>query len=100
VKVDQFFSMISEMLLACPLYKNCGKAIIDRQFYEPLFKMALGAKDMNLVSSSSKKCRTPIRFASALQDRFTASLAKGRENYDWIGIALDVEDEAGITSGS
>ncbi len=46
------------------------------------------------------KCRTPMRFASALQDRFTASLAKGRENYDWIGIALDVEVEAGITSGS
>ena len=100
VDVNQFFSMISETFFACPLYKNYGKAIIDRQFYEPLFKMALGAKDMNLVSSSAKECRTPMRFASVLQDRFTASLAKGRENYDWIGIALDVEEEAGITSGS
>jgi hypothetical protein len=100
VKVGQFFSMISETLFACPLYKNYGMAIIDRQFYEPLFKMALGAKDMNLVSSSAKECQTPMRFASVLQDRFTASLAKGRKNYDWIGIALDVEEEAGITSGS
>ena len=96
VDVNQFFSMISETLFACPLYKNYGKAIIDRQFYEPLFRMALGAKDMNLVSLSAKECRAPMRFASVLQDRFTASLAKGRENYDWIGIALDVEDEAGI----
>jgi len=53
---------------------------------------------MNLVSLSAKECRAPMRFASVLQDRFTASLAKGRENYDWIGIALDVEEEAGIAS--
>ena len=100
VDVNQFYSMISETLFACPLYKNYGKAIIDRQFYEPLFKMALGAKDMNLVSSAAKECRTPMRFASVLQDRFTASLAKGRENYDWLAIALDVEEEAGIVSES
>ncbi|MGA8833854.1 MAG: NAD(P)-dependent oxidoreductase [Desulfomonilaceae bacterium] len=100
VDVNQFYSMISETLFACPLYKNYGKAIIDRQFYEPLFKMALGAKDMNLVSSAAKECRTPMRVASVLQDRFTASLAKGRDNYDWLGIALDVEEEAGIVSES
>ncbi len=100
IDVNQFYSMISETLFDCPLYKNYGKAIIDRQFYEPLFKMALGAKDMNLVSSAAKECRTPMRFASVLQDRFTASLAKGRENYDWLGIALDVEEEAGIVSES
>ncbi|MGC8604046.1 MAG: NAD(P)-dependent oxidoreductase [Desulfomonilaceae bacterium] len=97
IEVNQFYSMITETLFACPLYKNYGKAIIDRQFYEPLFKMALGAKDMNLVSSAAKDCQTPMRFASVLQDRFTASIAKGRENFDWIGIALDVEEEAGIT---
>ena len=62
--------------------------------------MALGAKDMNLVSSAAKDCRTPMRFASVLQDRFTASLAKGRENYDWLAIALDVEEEAGFVSES
>ncbi len=100
VDVDQFYSMISETLLACPLYKNYGRAIIDRQFHEPLFKMALGAKDMNLVSAAAKECQTPMRFASVLQDRFTASLAKGRDNYDWLGIALDVEEEAGIVSES
>jgi hypothetical protein len=41
-----------------------------------------------------------MRIANLLQDRFTASLAKGRANYDWLGIALDVEEEAGITSGT
>ena len=98
VDSNQFFAMISETHFACPLYKNYGKAILERQFYDPLFRMALGAKDMNLVASSAKDCQAPMRFASVLQDRFTTSLAKGRENYDWIGIALDVEEEAGITS--
>ncbi|MGC8659492.1 MAG: NAD(P)-dependent oxidoreductase [Desulfomonilaceae bacterium] len=100
VDVDQFFSMITETLLSSPLYKNYGKAIIGRQFYQPLFKLALGAKDMNLVSTAAKESRSPMRFASVLQDRFTASLAKGREGYDWLGIAIDVEEEAGITTES
>ena len=100
VDLNQFFSMISETLFACPLYKNYGKAIIERQFYQPMFRMALGAKDVNLVSSAAKECQTPMRFASVLQDRFTASLAKGRENYDWIGIALDIEEEAGFVPES
>lgn len=100
VDANQFFSLISETLFACPLYKNYGKTIIDRQFYKPLFRMALGAKDVNLVSSAAKESQTPMRFASVLQDRFTASLAKGRADYDWLGIALDVEEEAGITSGT
>lgn len=100
VDVNQFFSMVTETLFASPLHKNYGKAIIERQFYKPLFKLALGAKDMNLVSSAAKECRTPMRFASVLQDRFTASLAKGREGYDWLSIALDVEEEAGIVPES
>jgi 3-hydroxyisobutyrate dehydrogenase-like beta-hydroxyacid dehydrogenase len=98
VDISQFFSLISETLFSCPLYKNYGKAIIDRRFYEPLFRMALGAKDVNLVSSAAKESQTPMRIASVLQDRFTASLAKGRADYDWLGIALDVEEDAGIKS--
>lgn len=96
VDVDRFHGMIGETLFSSPIYKNYGKAILDRQFAHPLFKLSLGAKDINLVSSAAKESRTPMRFASVLQDRFTASIAKGRENYDWIGIALDVEEEAGI----
>ncbi len=96
VDVEQFHSIMTETLFSCPLYKNYGRAVLERQFQEPLFRLALGAKDVDLICSSAKKSRSPMRFASVLQDRMTASLAKGRENFDWTGIALDVEEEAGL----
>ncbi len=96
VDVNQLFSMISERHFACPAYKNYGKSILERLFYEPMFTIALGAKDVNLIFSSARESQTPMPFASLLQDRFTASLAKGRGDYDWTGITLDVEEQAGI----
>jgi len=37
-----------------------------------------------------------MRFAHVLKDRFLAAVAHGRSNYDWIGIAAEVRDEAGL----
>jgi 3-hydroxyisobutyrate dehydrogenase-like beta-hydroxyacid dehydrogenase len=98
VDPNLFFSMISETMFACPAYKNNGKAIIDSQFNpQPLVSLGLLAKDMNLVVSLARESQTPMRFASVLQDRFSAALAKGRKDHEWLeGITLDVKEEAGL----
>jgi 3-hydroxyisobutyrate dehydrogenase-like beta-hydroxyacid dehydrogenase len=96
VDLNQFFAMLTETHFACPAYKNYGASILNRAFQEPLFRLALGAKDMNLVNVAAKSSKSPMRFASVLQDRFTSALAKGHEDFDWIGIVLDIEDEAGL----
>lgn len=98
VDVEQFYSTITETLLASPLYKNYGRALLDRSFTKPLFRLGLGAKDVDLICSTARRSLSPMRFASVLQDRMTASVAKGRENYDWTGIVVDVEEEAGMGS--
>jgi 3-hydroxyisobutyrate dehydrogenase-like beta-hydroxyacid dehydrogenase len=96
-----FLTMISETLFGCPVYTSNGKALVDRQSYpQPPVTLAMLAKDTNLLVSSARESQTPMRFASVLQDRFTASLAKGRANHEWLaGIAIDVEEEAGMNSG-
>lgn len=96
VNVEKLFSMMSESLFACPIYKNYGKTLLEGHFRDPLFRLALGAKDIDLVCRAAKESRSPMRFAGALQDRFTAAMAKGKENYDWTALMLEVEEEAGI----
>lgn len=96
VDVEQFHAAITETLFASPVYKNYGRAVLDKRFTEPLFRLALGAKDVDLICATARRSRSPMRIASVLQDRMTASLAKGRENFDWTGIAIDVEEDAGL----
>jgi 3-hydroxyisobutyrate dehydrogenase-like beta-hydroxyacid dehydrogenase len=82
--------------LACPVYQNYGKQILDKTYTEPLFKLALGLKDVKLITQTATKSQTPMRFARVLEDRFLAAMAAGREGYDWTGIAAEVNREAGL----
>lgn len=82
--------------LACPVYQNYGKQILEKTYTEPLFKLALGLKDVKLISRTATESQTPMRFARVLEDRFLAAMAAGREGYDWTAIAAEVEREAGL----
>lgn len=82
--------------LACPIYQNYGKQILEKTYTEPLFKLALGLKDVKLIARTATKSQTPMRFARVLEDRFLAAMASGCEGYDWTGIAAEVNKEAGL----
>jgi 3-hydroxyisobutyrate dehydrogenase-like beta-hydroxyacid dehydrogenase len=82
--------------LACPVYQNYGRQILEKTYTEPLFKLALGLKDVKLISQTATKSQTPMRFARVLEDRFLAAMAAGHEGYDWTGIAAEVNREAGL----
>ncbi len=87
---------VSNTLFACPIYQNYGRGIIDAAYRTPLFKLALGSKDIRLVSRTADAGGTPMRFASVLKDRFLSAIAHGRSDYDWTGIAAEVREEAGL----
>lgn len=82
--------------LACPVYRNYGRQILEKAYTEPLFKLALGLKDVKLISQTAAKSHTPMRFARVLEDRFLAAAAGGHEDYDWTGIAAEVNRESGL----
>ena len=88
--------MLGKTLFASTVYQAYGRAIADRRFTPPGFKLELGLKDVDLVLGLASKSRTPMPIASLLHDRFIAALAKGRENFDWSAISIAAADDAGV----
>jgi 3-hydroxyisobutyrate dehydrogenase-like beta-hydroxyacid dehydrogenase len=88
--------MFGETTFACPVYQNYGNQIASFAFEPALFRLALGLKDLNLVIGASQENQAPMPFASILRDRLLSSVAKGRSDIDWTGIALAVAEDAGI----
>jgi 3-hydroxyisobutyrate dehydrogenase-like beta-hydroxyacid dehydrogenase len=93
---NALFEAVADTLLACPIYQNYGRQILDKNYTEPLFKLSLGQKDVRLIAETATASHTPMRFARVLEDRFAAAVSHGRANYDWTGIAAEVESEAGL----
>ncbi len=58
--------------------------------------MPLGLKDVSLAMKASEELRAPLPLASLLHDHFLASLAKGRQQWDWAGIAAIAREESGL----
>jgi len=92
-KVAEFFG---KTLFACPIYQNYGKMLAAMNFDKVGFGLALGLKDVNLVLQTGAESATPVPIASLLRDRFLASVAKGRAEFDWTAVALDVAEQAGL----
>jgi len=95
---EAFLGLLAQTIFACPIYQNYGRLILDRQFSPAGFKLALGAKDIGLVLANGRETETPLPFASLLNDRYLAALAKGRAELDWMAIALDVAADAGLAN--
>ena len=93
---DKLLQAVGETLFACPIYQNYGRQILDKNYKEPLFKLQMGLKDIRLVAETATESNTPMRFARVLQDRFAAAMAHGLSQYDWTGIAAEVDAEAGL----
>ena len=93
---NKLLEAIGSTLFACPIYQNYGRQILDKKYMEPLFKLRLGLKDVRLVADTAEDSNMPMRFAQVLKDRFSEAAAHGLSDYDWTGIASEVEKEAGV----
>jgi 3-hydroxyisobutyrate dehydrogenase-like beta-hydroxyacid dehydrogenase len=93
---NKLFEAIGSTLFACPIYQNYGRQILDKKYMEPLFKLKLGLKDVRLIAETAEESHIPMRFARVLKDRFSEAMSHGLSDYDWTGIAAEVEREAGV----
>ncbi|GAB6185485.1 NAD(P)-dependent oxidoreductase [Thermopirellula anaerolimosa] len=91
-----FFETITEFLFDCFIYKGYGKHLLSGEHREPLFKLALGAKDMSLVAQTAAETQTPMPLLSLIRDRYLASLAQGRSDWDWTAIVLEIRRQAAL----
>jgi 3-hydroxyisobutyrate dehydrogenase-like beta-hydroxyacid dehydrogenase len=88
--------MLSTTLFACPIYQGYSKLIIGGDFETAKFRLVLGLKDVNLALQTAAESEMPMPLASLVRDRLLASVAKGRKDWDWTAIALDVAENAGL----
>jgi 3-hydroxyisobutyrate dehydrogenase-like beta-hydroxyacid dehydrogenase len=87
---------LTETLFACPVYQNYGKVLVGGQFEDPKFRLVLGLKDVNLALSTAAASEMPLPTASLLRDRLLTCIAKGRGEWDWTAVALDIAESAGL----
>jgi 3-hydroxyisobutyrate dehydrogenase-like beta-hydroxyacid dehydrogenase len=70
---------------------------IARTEFEPAgFALPLGHKDVSLALKAALQLKAPMPLASLLQDHLLASLAKGRDQWDWVGMSALLRESAGL----
>jgi 3-hydroxyisobutyrate dehydrogenase-like beta-hydroxyacid dehydrogenase len=89
-------AMLSSTLFACPVYQTYAKVIMAGNFQEGKFRLVLGLKDVNLALQTAAASEMPLPTASLLRDRLLTSVAKGRGEWDWTAVALDVAEDSGL----
>jgi 3-hydroxyisobutyrate dehydrogenase-like beta-hydroxyacid dehydrogenase len=88
---------LSRILFAdAPIPAGYAARVTATQFEPAAFAMPLGFKDVSLALKAADELRVPLPLASLLRDHFLASLAKGREKWDWGGMAAVIREEAGL----
>jgi 3-hydroxyisobutyrate dehydrogenase-like beta-hydroxyacid dehydrogenase len=97
VDPDKLSGTLTQILFAgAPIPTGYAARIAATEFEPAAFAMPLGLKDVTLALKAADELRTPLPLASLLRDHFLSSLAKGRENWDWGGMAAVVRESAGL----
>jgi 3-hydroxyisobutyrate dehydrogenase-like beta-hydroxyacid dehydrogenase len=89
-------AMLTETLFASPVYQGYSKLIVAAHFEDAKFRLQLGLKDINLALQTAAASEMPMPLASLVRDRMLACMAKGRKDWDWTALALDVAESAGL----
>lgn len=90
-------SALSRILFAdAPIPSGYAARVTATKFEPAAFAMPLGLKDVSLALEASSELKVPLPLASLLRDHFLASLARGREKWDWGGMAAVVREAAGL----
>ena len=84
-------------MFASTVFAGYGARIAATEFEPAGFAMPLALKDVSLALQAGQELRVPLPLASLLRDRVLAALARGRESWDWGGIASVARDEAGLS---
>ena len=82
--------LISRTAFACPLYRNYGRQMLTGGYRDPLFRLALGAKDTGLVVEAAETVKAGMPIAGVLHERFSDAVRHGFDGLDWTGVIEEV----------
>jgi len=79
-----------------PVFNGYAPRIAATEFEPAGFALPLGLKDATLALQAGAELRVPLPLASLTRDHLLAALARGRESWDWSGLASVVREAAGL----
>jgi len=89
-------TLVKILFAGAPIPSGYASRVARTEFEPAGFAMALGLKDVSLALKAGEELQAPLPLASLLRDHFLASLARGRESWDWGGMAAVLREEAGL----
>jgi 3-hydroxyisobutyrate dehydrogenase-like beta-hydroxyacid dehydrogenase len=89
-------TLVKILFAGAPIPSGYASRVARTEFEPAGFAMALGLKDVSLALKAGEELKAPLPLASLLRDHFLASLARGRESWDWGGMAAVLREEAGL----
>ncbi len=84
-------------LFPAPIYKRYSDLIIDRAFEPAGFRLALGLKDMNLLTETAQSASVRMPFLNVIHERLQTAIEKGRADLDWSALALGAFEDAELS---
>lgn len=98
IDAAQLADTLTKILFAgAPIPTGYAQRIATTQFEPAAFALPLGLKDVTLALKAGEELKVPLPLASLLRDHFLASLAKGRADWDWGGMAALLRESAGLS---
>jgi 3-hydroxyisobutyrate dehydrogenase-like beta-hydroxyacid dehydrogenase len=94
---EALMSFLGSTFLDAPAIRGYGGRIARTEFQPAGFALVLGLKDANLMLKAAEDLRVPLPLAALARDHFLAALARGREDWDWGGLASSIRESAGLT---
>jgi 3-hydroxyisobutyrate dehydrogenase-like beta-hydroxyacid dehydrogenase len=88
--------LLTQTLFGCPAVKGYGSRIAAGEYQPAGFALPLGLKDVELALESGHELRVPLPVAAVTRDHLIAALARGRDGWDWSGLASAVREAAGL----
>jgi 3-hydroxyisobutyrate dehydrogenase-like beta-hydroxyacid dehydrogenase len=88
---------VGSTFLDAPAVRGYGGRIAETEFEPAGFALVLGLKDVNLMLKAAEDLRVPLPLAAIARDHFLAALARGRDNWDWGGLASAIRESAGLS---
>lgn len=90
-------SLVKILFAGAPIPAGYAARIAATQFEPAGFAMPLGHKDVSLALKAAAELKVPMPLASLAQDHLLSSLARGREGWDWGGMAAVLREAAGLS---
>jgi 3-hydroxyisobutyrate dehydrogenase-like beta-hydroxyacid dehydrogenase len=97
VDAQQLMGFFGSTMFNVPVVKGYGGRIAATEFEPAGFAMPLGLKDVTLALKAGEELRVPLPLASVIRDHLLTALSRGRDGWDWGGLASAIREAAGLS---